>query len=902
MYTRSVYNRFLTIEKRSGSQLYVRCPFHDDSTASLTINEDTDEWYCHACATGGTQVQFIQMYFGVGKEIAQYAMDKFEATGQLPFPTQEIIDIQRKQLQDRPKELEVLESFGITRDTIEKFQLGHDGDIRITIPIKSQTGEWVNERMYLPPHRRVSNNDAKVKNINKLGENRFFPYEAFDADPIIIVEGEKDMLSARSRGLNAVTGLAGGSVPMHEVALFKGHTVYVATDNDTAGDRAASKYIKALRGIAADVKRIQYPEDCKDYVDFWQRHSGDNLLDLAIEPDQNLPGLNSVGVSGAAATDKVALINSEDVEQLNAWIKLESMNIIGTDPQTYTVPIKLKPTCRNNKCTTDCAVNNRNFVVEVDPRQLVQFVGSSDLSQHSYLRQMFGCKDMTAEPIEYINVQKILFQEAASFMAGLDDSSFEPRYGMFLYDKNRLLPTQKYDLDCMRVAAPKTQQNVYVIREATQLATNLRPDGVTYLNHFREVAAKHTTLTGILKDHYEEWRAALNIEGRMDLFGALMLTYLSVTEINWRGGKLKGWLDTMVVGDTRTGKSQMAQRMVKALEMGSYINGENARATGVIGGVQRMGDSWVITWGAIPMNDKGLLVVDEASGLTIDDIKDLSATRSSGAVTINKIAKGEARARTRLIWLSNPRSGKNLEEFYWRGYGAFTEFIPIVEDQARYDLVLTAAREDVPLLKSFEDNGPVPDIGRWQNLIKFSWSVEAENIYYGRDVAEYIAAKAIELDEVYGGGPLVVGVAVHEKIIRLTSAIAIMCGSIDQGGTRLVLTTQHVDYAIEFLQMCFDKPSFDYRGYIAESRKAQKAAKDNQDYIRTVLAQYPALKVVLASNIFRASHMRDVIGADQRESSVLLSELLKRGLLKVTGSGAYAPAKLLIEIAKQMEI
>ena len=43
MYTRSVYNRFLTIEKRSGSQLYVRCPFHDDSTASLTINEDTDE-------------------------------------------------------------------------------------------------------------------------------------------------------------------------------------------------------------------------------------------------------------------------------------------------------------------------------------------------------------------------------------------------------------------------------------------------------------------------------------------------------------------------------------------------------------------------------------------------------------------------------------------------------------------------------------------------------------------------------------------------------------------------------------------------------------------------------------------------------------------------------------------
>ena len=27
--------------------------------------------------------------------------------------------------------------------------------------------------------------------------------------------------------------------------------------------------------------------------------------------------------------------------------------------------------------------------------------------------------------------------------------------------------------------------------------------------------------------------------------------------------------------------------------------------TGVLGGVVRLGDSWIITWGAIPLNDKG---------------------------------------------------------------------------------------------------------------------------------------------------------------------------------------------------------------------------------------------------------------------------------------------------------
>jgi hypothetical protein len=905
MARRSLYEQFLTIEKRSGSQLYAKCPFHNDTNASFTINEDTNEWFCHGCSIGGKEVQFIEHYFDVGNDIAIKAFQSWTNTGGFQFPTQALIEQYRSNLQARPKEIEVLHSFGITDEIIEQFQIGHDADLRIMFPIKSRTGAWVNVRAYLPPHRRLSQMGkvAKVKNRIDCGEDRFFPYEAFDRDPIFLVEGEKDMLSARSHGLNAVTGTGGSNIPADEIGLFAGHDVYVMVDNDEVGNKLATKYMKLLRPIAKQVQRIELPVspngDGKDYTEFWQLHPEQDVLDYVVTSANNTSTGSKTLMEGLGDATSTLLVDSENVEQLNEWILLESMSIIGTDPKTYTVPIKLKPTCRSAKCTKDCAAQVAKFAVDVDPRQLVQFVGNSDRAQHGYLQAMFGCRDMIAEPLEFINVQMVLFQEAASFMNGLDESSFEHRYGMFLYDTNRLSPTQKYDLECMRVADPRSQMNYYVIRKATQVAKNEPPEGIEYLKHFADVAAQSKTMEDILKVHYAEWMSALNIEGRMDLFGALMLTFLSVTEIQWRGGILKGWLDTMVIGDTRTGKSQMAQRLVKALEMGSYINGENAKATGVIGGVQKMGESWVITWGAIPMNDRGLLIVDEASGLSIDDIKDLSATRSSGAVTINKIAKGEARARTRLIWLSNPRSGKNLEEYYWRGYGAFTEFIPVAEDQARYDLVLTAAREDVPLLKDFQDAGPIPEISKWQSLIKFAWTLEASKISYSQDVAKYISDKAKYLDDLYGGGPLVVGVAVHEKIIRLTCAIAILCGSIDQGGSSLVLQPRHVDYAIEFLQMCFDKPSLDYKGFIQESRKAQRAQKENTDYIKLIMGQYPALKVILASNVFRSNHMKDVIGADPREASILLSELLKRGLLKVTGSGAYAPSKLLIEIAKQ---
>lgn len=891
------YEHFVTIEKRSGSQLYAKCPLHPDTNASFTINEDTGEWFCHGCAQGGREAEFIAAYYGVGKDVSHKAFAEYERKGTLPFPTEAYIQRCQDALKERPTEISVLNSFGITKETIEQFKLGYD-DCRITIPIYSQTGQLVNVRKYLPPHRRVEGgNNAKVINMPKCGENRFFPYSAFEKDvnePIIVVEGEKDCLSAISQGLNAVTGLAGTSVPLTEIALFKDRDVYIMTDNDGPGRKAAKSYINAIQPFAARIQQIQLP--VKDFCEFYQMFPGQSIYDYIVTDSRE-------ALEGPV--EKTLLSKSEEVSKLNSWVMLENMSVIGTDPKTYTIPIKLRPVCKNQTCSKACPAQSGsvNLDIDVDARQLVRFIDSPDSVQDDWLRKMFGCKSITSEPIEYINVQKILFQEAVSFMDGLDDSSFEHRFGIYLYEHNRLAPTQKYNFECNRVADPRTQQNYYVIREAIPIENTtieVKEDEVDYREYFPAMARDCNSIQELLQKHYSVWMSSLNIEGRVDLFGAIVLTYLSVTEINWRGGRLKGWLDTMVIGDTRTGKSQMAQRFVKTVKAGSYINGENARATGVIGGVQRMGDSWVITWGAIPMNDKGLLIVDEASGLTVDDIKDLSATRSSGAVTINKIAKGEARARTRLMWLSNPRSGRNLEDFYWRGYGAFTEFIPVVEDQARYDIVLTAAREDVPILEGFEDNGPRPPIKAWQDLIKFAWNVKAEDILYTNEVAKTLAEVAKELDRDYGGGPLVVGVAVHEKLIRIACAIACLCGSIRNN--QLILTEKHVREAAEFLRMTFDKPSLDYKNYIREYKKAQNQRIENTKYVRGLVRLHPALKVLLSSNIFRGSQVREVLGIEASEASKIISELLRKGLLKVTGSGAYAPDKLLIEIAKQMEV
>lgn len=898
-----IYDEFIAFSQSSGDQLYACCPFHPDKTPSFTVNTETREWFCHGCGKGGAEKEFLAEYFDVDTKIGKYAFEYWEKKGTLPFPTEETVDKYHERLLKSSKDLAILESFGITLDTIKELKIGLD-DFRIVFPIKSRRGYWVNLRRYLPPQRRLADSkEPKCLNLRGLGQRRYYPYEAFDQQEVVVVEGEKDCIAARSQGLNAVTGTGGSAIPVDEVGLFKDKDVVLMLDSDTVGQRSVNTYLQLLKNLASSIRIIRLPQ--KDFVDYYTacKVTGEtpNVWQYAVEHTE----YEKQKQMGEA--QDVSLVRSEFTEHLNTWIKLHNMSVVGVEPKIYTVPTKLKCVCRNSKCNKPCplafSTTNPELAqeVEVDPRQLLRFMDSADSAQDNYLRQVFGCKSVSAEPTDFINCQKLIFQESASFIDGLEEASFENRYGVYMYTDYRLSATLKYDFEACRVTNPSTQQNYYVIRDAECVNVAKPVLDTTMLQHFKEAGDKANTAEELVNGYYAEWMPELGIEGRPDLFGAILLTYCSVTEIPWQGGIIKGWLDTMCIGDTRTGKSQMAQRFVKAIGMGGYINGENARRTGVIGGVQRFGDSWVVTWGAIPMNDRGLLMIDEASGLEVDDIKDLSSTRSSGAVTLNKIVKGEARARTRLLWFSNPRSGRNLSDFYWKGFGAFQEFIPVMEDQARFDLVLSAAREDIDVLNGIDVETHV-HLAPWQALFSLAWSIPADDIRIAKDVKVAVRETAKALNEELGGGSLIVGVAVHEKILRLSCAFAVACGSYDVATGFLEVTEKHVRFAKEFLELTLNKPSLGYGDYIREFKRAQAKRADNMNFVRTLIAVHPAIKALLTATSFKGYQFQEILGIDKNDSSKIMSDLITRGLLRPGSGASYVPDKLLMEIAKQMEV
>ncbi len=883
--------------------MYACCPFHQEKTASFTVNRETGEWYCHGCNRGGAEKEFVSLFFDVDLKIAKYAYSVFLKKGYFPFPTEAGVDRCHQRLLNSPRDLAALESYGITQELIKVAKIGLE-DMRIIFPIKSKTGYYVNMRRYLPPYNRQHGvREPKCLNLRQLGQNRYHPYEAFEESEVVVVEGEKDCYAARSTGLNAVTGIGGSTIPTEEITLFKDKDVVLMLDTDTVGLRSTNTYLVLLRNIAKSLRVVRLPQ--KDFSAYYEACKAANE---PVDIWQFVETAEAIELRNSQETaSSVSLVRSEFTENLNTWVRLQGMSVVGVEPRIYSVPVKLRCVCRNTKCDKPCPLATTSQlagmdqIVDVDPRHVLQFTEASDTAQDSYLRKLFGCRSVVSEPVEYTNVQKLIFQESASFIDGLEESSFENRYGVYMYDDFRLSATMKYDFEACRVTDPRNQQNYYVILDAVSLAKHNCMLSEEDLDVFKLAGDKANTAMELVEGYYRDWLPALAIEGRPDLFGAILLTYCSVTEIPWGGGLIKGWLDTMCIGDTRTGKSQMAQRFVKMLGIGGYINGENARRTGVIGGVQRFGDSWVVTWGAIPMNDRGLLMIDEASGLDIADIKDLSSTRSSGAVTLNKIVKGEARARTRLLWFTNPRSGRNLAEFYWKGFGAFQEFIPVMEDQARFDLVLSAARDDIDTLDGI-DSDKKPPLEPWLGLFDIAWSITASDIHISAEVRSVVRQTATELNTELGGGPLVVGVAVHEKLLRLSCAFAILCGAYDRNSGMLILQTKHVRFAREFLTMTLNKESFGYGDYIREYKRAQDKRTDNLKFVRTLMGTHPAIRALLTATSFKGYQFQEILGIDRGDSSKIMSDLITRGLLRPGAGASYIPDKLLMEIAKQMEV
>jgi hypothetical protein len=395
-----------------------------------------------------------------------------------------------------------------------------------------------------------------------------------------------------------------------------------------------------------------------------------------------------------------------------------------------------------------------------------------------------------------------------------------------------------------------------------------------------------------------------HIYGRQDLHLAIDLVYHSPIKFTFDGRNIeKAYPEILIIGDTRTGKTQAAEALMHHYGCGVTAQAESMSYSGLVGGLQKTFDKqWDVTWGKLPQNNRRLVIIDEASGMDEKLLGSLSSIRSSGVASIDKIAASQTESKTRILWLSNPKGSITVGQ-YSSGVAVIESFCPAPEDVARWDMAIIVAKDDVDIYAHRNTNGKlVPHVytaQRCHDLVLWAWTREKKEINIGPLTCDacYILGK--RLAEKYDSGFTLVHEAEQPlKLARLATALAARLYS-SPDGVHLDVLPGHVQYIYEYLQRVYDSRHFGYDTYCLNSMSGNTIANPDEvmEFMKRV--QYRGCNQFLGLSKMRLKDIEEFLGITTDEAKTMLAILLQNNALKRLGGDYYRKSQQFNEMLRE---
>lgn len=398
------------------------------------------------------------------------------------------------------------------------------------------------------------------------------------------------------------------------------------------------------------------------------------------------------------------------------------------------------------------------------------------------------------------------------------------------------------------------------------------------------------------------------IYDRPEIMIAVDLTFHSVLSFNFLGNRVrKGWVESLILGDTGCGKTATVTSLIHHYRAGDICTGEGATFAGIVGGAQQFAGNWSITWGQAPLMDRRLLAIDEVSGLTIEMISNMSGMRSEGIASLTKIHQEKTFARTRLIWISNPRGRNKGLWAYNTGVEAVQELIGRPEDIRRFDFAITMASGEVKTSifnKRVEVDG-TPHRYTSQlchEQVLWAWSRKSEQITITPEAEELILKRAEAMGKTYHASvPLVEPADQRIKLARLAVAAAARVFSTDEMGERVIVKPEHVEFIYQFLVGIYAKSSLAYDLY-SRQKFAEETIGEVDEITEIIRGQGEHLvDAFLDSKTMNATDIELICGIEKTEVKDMVTALVKNRCLKRSRYGFYkTPA--FIELLKTIKL
>ena len=842
----------------------VCCPFphhtesgfeYKETNPSAHINLDKGLFHCKVCDKGLSETAFISELFGCSYESAIKIAKLFTTREDLHTWKQLTLsdEIKNKCL-----------TLGISEEVIEALNLRTEFGDEIGFPVLMYN-KVVDVRSYRPQDRA-----NKIRSRNGTTSGLIIPFDLWVNTPeskwTVICAGEKDMAVTRSNGFNAIT-LTGGEKALPKIINpFKNRKIAICYDHDEAGISGAKALAAFLTPIAQEVRVVtNFHEVCEGH--------GEDLTDFFVKYKKTKQDLQRYILESPVFTREqakeeqlkrhplISLLEASKPQYINRVVQ-SNVQVVATFEKAMPVPTTIYAKKLNSSgdpkynqmlvgeektwelsemtCQDVLKLIDNNFT-EAQIRDNVREI----LGISKYEREV-KVEKPTKDTVYQCNVTD-LFEATSKDIATIEFTAYVL--------KKRLESGKKYLITYKLVPHPyKGQQLVMIIldvEEACDSVSNFRvtEEVKSNLNLFKDLEGNVPERLNKLS---EMAKAFIGYDGYNHLIQAIDLSYHTVLEFNFGAFKnVRGYLDTLVVAESRVGKSSTAEALQKLYGLGAFTSlaGNSATIPGIIGGSTKVSGNYQTRAGLIPMNHRGLVIFEELAKCNSNLVRELTDIRSSNQVRIARVSGSlTLPALVRMITLTNVKNtGTKVKPInsYPNGIDILVELIGSPEDIARYDLMLILGEQGNKTIDPFWEPITPFEPEAYQTRIRWVWSRTADQVVIDKEVGKYILDHCNKLNETYESHIKIFGTEAWKKVARMAIAIAGYLVSTDDTYEKIIITKEHVDAAVAYLVETYDNSTFKLREYVSMEKLYNNIDDDGIALLQELYNQNPSILLQL---------------------------------------------------------
>lgn len=896
-------------------EVAVCCPFpHTSPTGgeymeahpSAHVNIKSRTFHCKVCNQGHSEVTMItKLYnttFGNATRLSKL------------FNNDETLEQWDEYTQLTPEGVELGKTLGISEEVLKELHVANNTNDTLMFPVFMKN-KLIDIRSYTP------NGTPKVKSRPGALTGEIIPLDIWQNTPVrkttLICAGEKDMATTRSHGFNAIT-LTGGEMALpFSPVFFKDRNIVILYDNDDAGRLGANRLATYLLDYCNSVKVCTKfhevcVEDKEDMTDFWNKYHG--TREQLIQMMNDTPQFTPEEAIKESNLPLITLAEATTPKYINKMVR-SNVQVVAVAETQYVTPTvitaeKQKSTEKND---TMYVGEVRDWTMDENNVQDVLHLIDGGFKEEDIRKNSLR---LLGIPIveKYVRISKpvkeVVYKGTLTDMfESINTDTMPMEYNAYSVG-TRLESGKKYLCTYKLVPHPyKGQQLVMMITNAVPANDSVSNFKITptvqqQLQIFKEIPGTVEEKIDIL---VQKVKGILGYNGNDQLIKVIDLAFHTVLAFHLGQFKnVRGYLDTLIVGESRVGKSSTADCLRRTYQLGAFTSlaGNSATIPGLIGGSNKTSNGSMQTKaGLIPQNHKGLIIFEEFGKCNSNITAELTDIRSSNEVRITRVSGVlTLPAMVRMISLSNVKStGSEIKSIasYPNGIAVVTELVPTAEDIARYDIMCVLGdKGNAQIDPYWKPEDPLSD-ELYQTRIRWVWSRTPNQIIIDPEVGSYIIEKSNELNKMYDCHIKIFGTECWKKLSRLAIAMAGYTVSTDDTFMNIIVTKEHVDAAYNMFISLYDNSTFRLKEYVENERKYNTIDDAGVRLLQELYIKIPQLLIMLEqeSKPSRNSLMA-AVGLDATTYNGFMSQLIRGSFIKLSGMDVIPTERFRLGMAK----